>query len=140
MSDDPAHADQLADERYGRWQLRYEGRNPPLPVPGWWPWPVDEVSFRVGDSDSGMIAVHIEPAPVPGAESGVLVRQPLGESPYAYGWPGLAWCPEDDPETPVRVHAWREDGWQWRLFVTGRPLTTEEADRVRKSVTWREAG
>ncbi|MFB8416962.1 hypothetical protein ACFC63_15800 [Streptomyces albidoflavus] len=138
MPDDSDDEDLLAAERYARWQRRYEGKRITLPVPRWWPWPVDEVGFRDGDPDSGMIAVDIEPAHQPGAQSGVLVRQPVGERPYEHGWPGLAWHPEDDPETPVHVHAWREDSWDWRLFVTGRPLTDLEVARIRDSVEWRQ--
>jgi hypothetical protein len=129
-------ADALAVERRHRWLERYKGGTFAAPVPTWWPWAYDEVSFRDGDPQTGLIAMDIEPAP--GARSAVLVRQPIGEEPYSYGWPELAWHPDYDPETTVHAHQWAEGDWQWTIFVIGRPLTEAEITRIRSSIEWHE--
>jgi hypothetical protein len=140
--------------RLRRWQAHY-GDGPVLgPMPGWWPWPLEEVTFRDGDPDTGLIVIQLEPVLAPGqtaAEAGrpyaQLARQPASEPPYCFGWAGLAWgLPplaeeeaaelEAEPPDPVFVDSWREGRWQWHLFTNGgqRRLTTTEVACIRENL------
>lgn len=53
--------DRLAGERLRRWSERYADEEPLLPIPAWWPWPLQEVSHRDGDPDTAMVAVDLLP-------------------------------------------------------------------------------
>lgn len=100
---------------------------------------MDVIGLRDGDPDSGLIVLDIEPAHAdPLNASGVLVRQPASDAPYEYGWPGLAWTPEDDPETPVSAHQWDDGPWRWIIFVTGAALSDADVARIRDSIEWQE--
>lgn len=131
-------ADRLAQDRDARWEAHYAGRTFSAPVPAWWPWPVAEFTRQDGDPDTGMIAMMIEPEYDPEPRGlAMLVRQPAGEPSYDFGWPGLAWEPEDDPETEVSAQQWDEDEWRWTIFVCGPPFSAADTDRIRASIEWR---
>jgi hypothetical protein len=140
-------------ERLRRWQARYADGSVAGPMPGWWPWPLEEITFDDGDPDTGLIVIGLEPvlgrctAAEAGRPYAKLARQPTGEPPYRYGWPGLAWgLPalteeeaaelEAQPWDPVFAHGWREGRWQWHLFTNGgqRRMTTAEVSRIRENL------
>ncbi|MET9221520.1 hypothetical protein ABZX65_22470 [Streptomyces sp. NPDC003300] len=141
-------------DRLRRWQARYDDGAMVGPMPRWWPWPLEEVTFDDGDPDSGLIVIGLEPVLAPrhsAAEAGrpyaKLARQPAGEPPYRFGWAGLAWgLPplteeeaaelEAEPLDPVVAYSWHEADWQWHLFTNGgqRRLTAAEVTRIRENL------
>jgi hypothetical protein len=144
-------------DRLRRWQARYGDGDVVGPMPGWWPWPLDEVTFDDGDPDTGLMVIGLGPVLAPwstAAEAGrpyaKLARQPAGEPPYRYGWAGLAWGlppltqeeaeevtePEAEPLDPVFAYSWHEGPWQWHLFTNGgqRRLTAAEVARIRENL------
>ncbi|MEV0747331.1 hypothetical protein AB0I75_19340 [Streptomyces sp. NPDC050273] len=131
--------DRSAGERFRRWSERHADDEPLLPVPGWWPWPLQEVSHRDGAPDTGMVAVDLLPQHDRVNPEAVLVRQPREEAPFDYGWPGAAWHPEDDPELVVRTQQWDDGPWRWTLFVRGAPLPAEALRRIQDTIEWRPA-
>jgi hypothetical protein len=153
-SSDSTEADVAFVERLRRWQARYGDGAVVGPMPGWWPWSLEEVTFRDGDPDTGLIVVELAPvlaARQTAAEAGrpyaQLVRQPAAEPPYSFGWAGLAWglplltdeeATELEPEPLDRVFAysWHDARWQWHLFTNGgkRRLTATEVTRIRENL------
>lgn len=103
------------------------------------PWPLQEVSHRDGDPDTGTVAVDLLPQHDRVNPEAIVVRQPRKEALFDYGWPGAAWHPEDDPELVVRAQQWDDGPWRWTLFVRGAPLPPEALRRIQDAIEWRLA-